>query len=225
MVGPLDPRFVPLPQTVELTPEEMLEAATDYRRRMDTRRSVREFSPRPVDRQVIEECLRAAGSAPSGANLQPWHFVVVNDPTVKHEIRLAAEEEERAFYEHRAPEEWLEALAQLGTHALKPYLEEAPYLIVVFLERYRPGPEGRQQKNYYPHESVGIATGLLVSALHLSGLATLTHTPSPMGFLNRILERPSQERPWVILVVGHAADGAMVPDIGRKGLDEIATFR
>jgi nitroreductase len=173
---------------------------------------------------VIEDCLRAAGTAPSGANLQPWHFVVVRDAQVKQRIREAAEAEERAFYEGRAPDEWLEALAPLGTDASKPFLETAPVLIAVFGERYGVAADGRRLKRYYVDESVGLATGLLITALHHAGLVTLTHTPSPMGFLRDILGRPRNERPFLLLVVGYPAPDAQVPDIGRKPLEEIATF-
>jgi nitroreductase len=188
------------------------------------RRTVRDFSERAVERAVIEDCLRAAGTAPNGANRQPWHFVAVSDPEVKRRIREAAEEEERAFYQGRAPDAWLEALAPLGTDEHKPFLERAPWLIAIFAQSYEPLAEGGKRKNYYVTESVGIATGMLVTALHEAGLATLTHTPSPMGFLNRILQRPDHERAFLLLVVGHAAEGARVPDITKKPLSEIASF-
>ena len=216
-------RFVPL-EFERLETADMLARAEAYRASMTRRRTVREFSARHVDRAVIEACLLAAGSAPSGANMQPWQFVVVSDPAAKGEIRQAAEAEERAFYAHRAPPEWLEALEPLGTDADKTFLETAPYLIAIFQQRYGTGPSGKRLKHYYAPESVGIATGLLIAALHQSGLATLTHTPSPMGFLNRILERPGSERAFLLLVVGHPADDAQVPDIGRKSLEQIATF-
>ncbi len=191
---------------------------------MALRRTVRDFSARPVARQLIESCLRAAGSAPSGANLQPWHFAVVSDPALKREIRVAAEAEEREFYEHRAPNEWLEALAALGTDANKPFLEIAPWLIAIFAQPYRILPDGRKLKHYYAIESVGIATGLLVAAIHQAGLVSLTHTPSPMGFLNQLLKRPSYEKPFLLLVVGHPAQNAQVPDIQRKPLKGISSF-
>jgi iodotyrosine deiodinase len=165
-----------------------------------------------------------AGGAPSGANLQPWHFVIVSDAAIKMKIRHAAEEEEREFYQHRAPQEWLDALAPLGTDAEKPFLETAPYLIAIFSQSYGVLPDGRKVKNYYVQESVGIATGMLITAIHLAGLTSLTHTPSPMGFLNQILDRPANEKPFLLLVVGHPAADAMVPDIGKKPLSEIATF-
>ena len=192
---------------------------------MRTRRTIRHFSDRPVARGLIEDCLRTAGTAPNGANLQPWHFVAVSDPEVKRQIRVAAEEEERDFYEKRAPAAWLEALAPLGTDSRKPFLEIAPWLIAVFAQPFRILPDGTRSKTYYAMESVGIATGLLVAAVHACGLAALTHTPSPMAFLNRILDRPSHEKPFVLLVVGHPAEGARVPDISRKALEEISTFR
>jgi iodotyrosine deiodinase len=205
-------------------PDQMAERAAEFAAEMARRRSVRDFSDRAVSRAVIDDCLRAAGSAPSGANMQPWHFVVVSDPCVKRRIREAAEAEERSFYRERAPEEWLDALAPLGTDWQKPFLEIAPYLIAIFAQSYGLGPDGGKIKHYYVQESVGIATGLLIAALHHAGLATLTHTPSPMGFLSEILERPANERPFLLLVVGYPAPDARVPDIRRKDLDEIAVF-
>ena len=219
-----EPRFIPLPDFRELDPSEMRARAGAFLAHVRRRRTVRDFSPRPVPREVIEDCLLAAGTAPNGANRQPWHFVVVSDPAIKSQIRTAAEEEERAFYRDRAPVEWLEALAPLGTDENKPFLEAAPYLIAIFAESYQIGSEGKKIKNYYVTESVGIATGILITALHESGLATLTHTPSPMGFLNEVLERPSNERPFLLLVVGYPTEDATVPDITKKPLDEIATF-
>jgi nitroreductase len=216
--------FVPLSAYREYPPEEMLQRARVFRAEMRRRRSVRQFSDRPVSRAIIEECLRTAGSAPSGANLQPWHFVVVSDSALKHRIREAAEEEERAFYDSRATQEWLDALAPLGTDAQKPFLETAPYLIVIFAQSYTVLPDGQQRKHYYVQESVGIATGMLITALHHAGLATLTHTPSPMRFLNDILERPANERPFLVLVVGYPAEEARVPRITKKELNEIVTF-
>lgn len=191
---------------------------------MQTRRTVRHFSDAPVPLQVIEQCLMVAGSAPSGANLQPWHFVVVSDAVTKQRIREAAEIEEREFYSHRAPQEWLDALAPLGTDADKPFLETAPYLIAIFSQSYGVLPDGRKVKNYYVQESVGIATGLLIAGLHHAGLASLTHTPSPMGFLNEILGRPANEKPFLLLVVGRPAPDAKVPDISRKPLTEATTY-
>lgn len=185
---------------------------------------MRQFSERPVPREVIENCLRAAGTAPSGANMQPWHFAAVSDPELKTRIRIAAEEEEKEFYAHRAPAEWLEALAALGTDEHKPFLETAPWLIAIFSQPHAIKPDGTRMKHYYATESVGIATGFLIAALHSAGLATLTHTPSPMGFLNAMLDRPTHEKPFLLLVVGHPAADAMVPDIRRKSLGEISSF-
>jgi nitroreductase len=217
-------KFVPLPSYREFPVEEMESRAVAFRQEMRRRRTVREFSDRPVPARIIEECLLAAGTAPSGANLQPWHFVVVSDPEVKRKIRLAAEEEEREFYSGRAPQEWLDALAPLGTDERKPFLEVAPHIIAIFSQRYGLLADGRKVKHYYTAESVGIATGVLITAIHNAGLVSLTHTPSPMSFLNEILERPENERPFLLLVVGYPAEGAVVPEIGKKKLDEIATF-
>jgi nitroreductase len=218
-------KFVPLTGYVDYEDNELATRAAGFYHEIRRRRTVRDFSDRPVPRRVIELCLLAAGSAPNGANIQPWHFVVVADPAVKHQIREAAEDEEREFYGSRAPQEWLDALAPLGTDGNKPFLETAPYLIAIFAQSYSLLPDGRKVKNYYVQESVGIATGFLITALHNAGLATLTHTPSPMGFLNDILERPANERPFLLLVVGHPAEDAMVPQISKKSLEEIATFR
>lgn len=218
------PHFVPLPPRGEHSDDEVRARARAFAEEMQRRRTVRDFSPRPVPRDVIESCLRAAGSSPSGANLQPWHFVAVADPALKHEIRVAAEEEEREFYEQSAPAEWLEALAPLGTDSNKPFLEIAPWLIAVFAQPYSVLPDGRRMKHYYATESVGIATGLLLAAIHHAGLAALTHTPSPMAFLNRILGRPAHEKPFLLLVVGHPAADATVPDISRKPLQAMSTF-
>ena len=218
------PTFVPLTTYEEIAPDAMRERAASFYATMNRRRTVREFSPRTVPRDVIEVCVRTAGTAPSGAHQQPWKFVVVSDPAIRHEIRLAAEKEEREFYAHRAPPDWLAALAPLGTNEDKHFLDIAPYLIVVFVESHGIAADGARIKHYYATESVGIATGLLIAALHTSGLATLTHTPSPMGFLNQILGRPSNERPFLNLVVGYPADGVTVPSIERKPLDAIATF-
>lgn len=216
--------FHPLATFVEYPPEMMLRRAQEFRTEIQRRRTVRQFSDRPVTITLIHECLLAAGSAPSGANLQPWHFCVVSDPKIKSQIRIAAEDEEHDFYHRLAPKEWLDALAPLGTNEHKPFLETAPYLIVVFAQSHGVLPDGRSVKNYYVNESVGIATGFLIAALHHAGLATLTHTPAPMKFLNGILNRPAQERPFLILVAGYPTDDAVVPDIGKKSLNEIATF-
>ena len=216
--------LIPYTSYREYPLEEMQERAKTFREEMQRRRTIRTFSNRPVPREIIEECLRAAGTAPNGANMQPWHFVVVSDPDVKKQIREGAEKEEREFYERRASEEWLKALAPLGTDWHKPFLEEAPYLIVIFGLSNSVLPDGEKRKNYYVTESVGVATGILITAIHHAGLASLTHTPSPMGFLNTILKRPANERPFLVLVVGYPAEGTTVPDISKKALDEIATF-
>ena len=214
----------PLTTYREYPVDEMRQRATDFYADMDRRRTVREFSDRPVPRDIIETALRAAGTAPSGANLQPWHFVVVSGAETKKKIRVAAEAEEREFYEHRASDEWLDALRPLGTDSDKPFLETAPYLIAVFLQKFGELPDGRKVKHYYPVESTGLATGILITALHEAGLATLTHTPSPMKFLNEILGRPKSERPFLLLVVGYPADDAAVPDIERKPLEDFTSF-
>jgi nitroreductase len=216
---------IPLPDVRNLTDTGMLRQATAFRDLMQSRRTVRDFDPRAVPREVIEACIAAAGTAPSGANQQPWHFVAVSDRDVKRRIREAAEAEEREFYERRAPQEWLEALQPIGTDWHKPFLETAPWLIAIFVRRWGRAPDGSKVKHYYPTESVGIATGLLITALHTAGLATLTHTPSPMGFLNEILGRPAEdERPFLLLVVGYPAAGARVPAIERKPLEMIVSW-
>jgi len=213
-----------LPHFRKLPEEEMRGRAAAFLAEMRRRRSVREFSDADVPREVIEDCLRTAGTAPSGANMQPWHFVVVSDPETKRRIRQAAEKAERDFYQRRATEEWLAALAPLGTDPSKPFLETAPYLIAVFVQQYGLEPDGRKTKHYYPTESVGIATGMLIAAIHQAGLVSLPYTPAPMSFLNEILDRPPNERPMMILVVGYPADGATVPELDKKPLDEIVTF-
>lgn len=218
-------RFRPLSEYREFPPEEMACRASEFADDLARRRSVRDFSDRPVPKAIIEHAIRAAGTAPSGANLQPWHFEAIQDSAVKARIREAAEEEERHFYAHRASDEWLDALAPLGTDDQKPFLEAAPWLIAIFEQRWSYDAEGNKIKHYYPNESTGIATGMLIAALHRAGLATLTHTPSPMKFLNEILERPRNERPFLLLVVGYPAAGARVPDITRKPLGEICRFR
>ncbi len=220
-----DPDTIPLPSPEPLPEPEMLRRAQDFHALMQRRRTVRDFDPRPVPREVIAACIAAAGTAPSGANQQPWHFVAVSDPDVKRRIRLAAEAEEREFYERRAPEEWLDALRPIGTDWHKPFLETAPWLIAIFVQKWGRAADGSKVKHYYPAESVGIATGLLITALHTAGLATLTHTPSPMGFLNEILGRPADaERPFLLLVVGHPAADARVPAIERKEPAAIVTW-
>lgn len=218
-----EPRFVPLPDYRELPVDEMQRRAVDFHAELSRRRTIREFSTRPVDPMIIDECIAAAGTAPSGANMQPWHFVVVTDSEVKSRMRVAAEEEEREFYENRAPQEWLDALAPLGTNEHKPFLEQAPVLIAVFVRRWDETDDGRKVKQYYATESVGLATGMLIAAVHHAGLASLTHTPSPMGFMNDILGRPRNETPFLLLVVGYPEDDCQVPDIKRKSIDEIRT--
>jgi len=218
------PAFVPHPAYREYPVEEMERRASAFSVEMERRRTVRAFSDRPVPREVIEDCLRAAGTAPSGANMQPWRFVVVGDPELKREIRSGAEKAERAFYGGKAPQEWTDALAPLGTDEHKAFLETAPYLIVVFAQTHSVDAGGRTVKHYYVRESVGIATGILVTAVHLAGLVSLTYTPSPMAFLNDILGRPSSERPLLVLVVGYPAMDARVPILTRKSLADIATF-
>jgi len=220
-----DSEHLPHDGLPELPEKEMLARARSFQELMARRRTVRDFSDRPVPLEIIAACVQAAGQAPSGANMQPWHFEVVGDPAIKREIRLAAEEEERRFYDGRAGEEWLNALAPLGTDAAKPFLETAPWLIVIFEQRYAQDPDGEKTRYYYTKESVGLATGFLIAALHNAGLASLTHTPSPMGFLNRILERPRSEKPFLLLVTGYPAEGAMVPRIARKASDEFIHFR
>jgi len=205
----------------------MIVRARQFHDEMQRRRTVRDYSSTPVPRDVVEAAIRVAGTAPSGANLQPWHFVAIGpeDRDLRRQIREGAEVEEREFYEHRAPKEWLEALAPLGTDWRKPFLETAPWLIAVFVRPHGLAADGHVVKHYYAVESVGIATGFLIAALHHAGLVTLTHTPSPMGFLNTLLERPSHERPFLLLVAGYPADDAQVPDITRKPLDVIASWK
>ena len=222
-----DYEAIPLPDWKTLPEEQMRAQAKAYYQHIKRRHSVREFSDRQVPREIIETAIRAAGTAPSGANHQPWHFVCVSDPDIKRKIRIAAEAEEAEFYGGRAGEEWLNDLSKLGTDASKPFLETAPWLIAIFVERSGVDEEGNKRKNYYMSESVGIATGFLLNALHSAGLATLTHTPNPMKFLNEILERPSTERPFILLVVGLPAAGATVPSasLSKKPLEQIASFR
>jgi iodotyrosine deiodinase len=217
-------KTVPLPQYNTTDDGERLARARMFADEMGTRRTVRDFSDRAISRDVIAACICAAGTSPSGANQQPWRFVAISDADTKRKIRTAAEAEEREFYERRAPDEWLEALAHLGTDENKPFLEVAPWLIAIFYERTGPEIDGHKAKRYYPHESAGIAVGLLIAALHRAGLATLTHTPSPMAFLNEILDRPKNEVPYLLLVVGHPVKDCRVPDIDRKPLSEIASF-
>ena len=218
------PKFIPFKNPYNYSDEEMVKRSKEFYEIMKQRRTIRDFSDKPVPREVIENCIATAGTAPNGANMQPWHFVVVSDEEIKKEIRKAAEVEEKLFYSERATQEWLDALAPLGTDDEKPFLETAPYLIVIFAKKYDVLPDGRQLKNYYTSESVGIATGLLITAIHNAGLVSLTHTPSPMNFLNDILKRPANEKPYLILVVGHPAENAKVPDIRKKPLKEIVEF-
>jgi len=217
---------VPLPDRMSFSDTEMKARAVEFYEEIRRRHTVRDFIDRPVPREIIETCLMAAGTAPNGANHQPWHFAVVQDPGLKSRIREAAEKEEREFYAGKAGEEWLTALGPIGTDANKPFLEIAPYLIVIFGQR-KGIFEGRPRKNYYVPESVNIAAGFLIAALHHAGLATLTHTPNPMSFLNEVLGRPDTEKPYILLVVGHPTADAMVPAHAKakKRLDEIASFQ
>lgn len=213
-----------IPLNFKTLPEdEMLQQSREYFHNMQRRRTVRDFSDKAVDPEILDNAIKAAGSAPSGANKQPWHFVVISNPDVKRKIRIAAEAEEQEFYQSRAPQSWLDDLKVFETDANKPFLETAPYLIAVFLERNTIDEDGVKHKNYYMPESVGIATGMLLSALHLSGLATLTHTPSPMKFLSEILQRPSNEKPFLLIVTGHPTEDATVPNIQRKTFEEVCT--
>ena len=219
-----EPENVPFDQYREYAPDEMQERAAAFYEDLKRRRTVREFSDRPIPEGVITDCLKAAGAAPSGANQQPWHFVAITDPVVKHRIREAAEKEERAFYEHRAPDAWLDALSPLGTQAQKPFLDRAPCLIAIFAQKYGLDGQGNKIKHYYVKESVGIAIGFLITALHHAGLVSLTYTPSPMDFLNKILGRPTYEKAFMILVAGYPENDVMVPNISKKALDEFVTW-
>ncbi|MDP1891875.1 MAG: nitroreductase family protein [Gemmatimonadaceae bacterium] len=218
-----EPEFVPLTSYREYSSDEMLRRARDFAADMQRRRTVRQFSDRAVPREIIERCIETAGTAPSGAHQQPWHFVAISDPVIKRAIRAAAEQSETAFYQ-TAPVEWLSALAPLGTDEHKPYLETAPYLIAVFAERYGVNADGSRRTHYYVHESVGIAMGFLIAALHHAGLTTLTHTPNPMGILGPLLKRPANERAVLLLVVGYPAPDARVPQLTRKPLSSISTY-
>ena len=214
---------VPAPVLPRYTDEEMRIRSRSFLKSLSNRRTIRNFSDKLIEPEVIKNCIKVAGSAPSGANMQPWHFVLISDPSIKKQIRIAAEKEEKIFYNKRAPKEWLEVLSQLGTDEHKPYLEIAPYLIVIFIQKFGKSNNNRKVKHYYGLESVGIATGMLITAIHNAGLASLTHTPCPMGFLNKILKRPDNEKPFLILVVGHPAKDTKVPDIKRKMLKTILT--
>ncbi|MEM7214612.1 MAG: nitroreductase family protein [Pseudomonadota bacterium] len=219
-------KALPLPDRHSMNEREMLEAAGNFHKFMSKRHSVRDFSERPVGQEIIESCIKAAGSAPSGANHQPWHFVAVQNPDVKREIRLAAEREEKEFYAGGGGDEWISALEPIGTSWEKPHLETAPWLIVIFAQRYGEFDDGTRYKNYYVNESVGIATGFLLAAIHHAGLVALTHTPNPMKFLNGLLERPASEKPVMIVPVGHPTDDATVPAVAKlkKPIDEILTI-
>ena len=217
--------FISLPTRKKYSEEDMIKNTESFYNEMNRRRTVREFSSESIRKEIIENCIKTAGTAPSGANKQPWYFVVVSDSEIKKEIRVAAEREEKSFYSEKAPKEWLNALEPFGTDENKPFLETAPYLIVIFEQKYKINENGEKEKHYYTSESVGIATGLLITALHQVGLATLTHTPSPMKFLNKILNRPDNEKPYLVLVVGYPAKDTKVPNIKRKTFFEISEFK
>jgi nitroreductase len=219
-----EPKFIPLTEYLEYSEAEMQKRTVTFYENIKRRRSIRQFSDRQVSREIIENCIRAAAYAPSGANMQPWYFVAAGNPEIKRKIREAAEKEEINFYKKRAPEKWLNALKPLGTDIHKPFLETAPYLIVIFAQRYHVLTDGNIEKHYYVNESVGIATGILITAIHNAGLVSLTYTPSPMGFLNKILGRPSSEKAFLILVVGYPDENATVPEIEKKSFQEICEF-
>lgn len=223
----LDYRAIPLPDRQDLSDDEMRQRVEDFRAFMATRHTVRDYDTRPVPREVIEACVAAAGTSPSGANHQPWHFVAIQNPAIKKRIRDAAEEEERKFYAGGASDEWIKALEPIGTNDHKPHLEDAPWLIVVFAQRYGQFEDGTRYKNYYVPESVGIATGILLTALHTAGLVTLTHTPNPMKFLGDLLDRPESEKATMIIAVGHAATDATVPAVAKmkKPLSDILSVK
>ena len=217
---------LPLNDFIEYSPAEMLARSEQFYKDIKRRHSIRQFSDRPVAKIIIENCIKAAGTAPNGANQQPWHFVAIHSQDVKTQVRDQAEAHERGFYEGRGGDDWLGALKPLGTDANKPYLQQAPWLIAVFSQKNTEQEDGNKQSNYYVHESVGIATGFLINALHHSGLATLTHTPKPMSFLSKICHRPDNERPYMLLIVGYPADDATVPQhaINKKPLNQIMSF-
>lgn len=225
--GPPKYTAIPLPDRLDYSDAEMLQRSADFLQHMKKRHTIRDFRPKPVAREVIENCIATAGTAPSGANQQPWHFVAVSNPAIKAQIRQAAEEEEEKFYSGGGGDAWLKALEPIGTHADKPHLDIAPWLIVIFAQRWGQNADGSKRKHYYVPESVGIATGLLITALHNAGLCTLTHTPNPMAFLNGIFERPASEKPVMIVAVGHASSDATVPAVAKnkKPLDEILTIK
>ena len=215
--------MIPLKNYFKFSEEEMIKISKEFFETAKLRRTVRSFSKELVPVEVIENCIKAAGTAPSGANKQPWHFVIVQSPEIKKQIREAAEREERKFYGGKASQDWLDDLAPLGTDEHKPFLEDAPFLIVIFEQKFEQTNTGERRKHYYTKESVGIATGILITALHFAGLSTLTHTPSPMNFLNDILNRPKNEKPFLILVTGFSAKGTLVPDISKKKYEQITT--
>tara|TARA_B100000676_G_C18054753_1_gene833659 strand:+ start:1371 stop:2039 length:669 start_codon:yes stop_codon:yes gene_type:complete len=215
--------FIPLDGYEKLTDAEMLERSQEFYDSMKYRRTVRDYSDKLFPREIIDRCIRSAGTAPSGANMQPWHFAVMETGHVRTQLRRAVENEEKKFYESRASDEWLNALAPIGTNSNKPFLENAPYVIGVFVQNFGISSDGQKVKHYYATESVGIATGILITSLHYSGIATLTHTPSPMGFLNDIFQRPNNERPFLLLVVGCPSDKALVPKIDRRSLESISS--
>ncbi len=220
----MDPKFIPLQNFHTFSEKEMFNRSEDFLNLMSTRRTIRTFSSQPIPQQVIENAIKAAGTAPSGANMQPWFFAIIKNKKIKETIRIEAEKEEKEFYSKRATDEWLKALEPFDTDENKPFLEKAPYLIVVFERKFDKDTEGKTVKHYYTKESVGIATGLLITALHNSGIATLTHTPSPMNFLNKILDRPKNEKPFLIIVAGIPQKTTLVPNITRKKFDEIASI-
>jgi nitroreductase len=215
--------FIPYQQE-RLPPAEMTRRGDDFYGLMDRRRSVRDFAPDPVPRELIETAIRTASTAPSGAHRQPWRFVAISDPAIKRAIRIAAETEEKKSYEERMPPDWLRALAPIGTTWQKPFLEVVPWIVVVFEELFGVEADGTKLKNYYVPQSVGLACGLFIASLHTMGLATLTHTPSPMGFLSQILGRPKNEKPYILFPIGYPAADAEVPDLRRKALDEVAIW-
>jgi len=217
-------KFIPLEWFQRMPENEMSVKSEIFNQLIQKRRTVREFSNEEINDEVIKNCVRAAASAPSGANKQPWHFVIVKDQGIKSKIRIEAEKEEHEFYNQKAPKEWLTDLELFETNANKPFIEEAPILIAIFEEKYSIDSVGVQHKNYYTKESVGIATGILITAIHNAGLASLTHTPSPMNFLNKILDRPKNEKPFLLLVVGYPKEGTKVPNIERKTFKNIATL-
>ena len=217
-------KFIPLNQYIEYPVDKMRSRSIELYSDMKRRRSVRQFSDRKVPRDIIDNCLQTASTAPSGANLQPWHFVVVSDPEIKNKIHAEAEAVEQDFYKSESTKKWVKDLEHLGTTDQKPFLLTAPYLIVIFAQRHGINSSGETRKHYYVTESVGIATGMLITAIHHAGLVSLTYTPGKMGFLNRILSRPTNEKPYMILVVGYPEDGTLVPDIKKKSLEQIATF-